>query len=170
MQMLNSQRGFTIIEIMTVLVIIGVLAAIAIPIMHGYQIRARNTEAVSDVYHLNLFESQFYSDHHQYAPIAVNDKSADGLISKNITLTGGGTALFEIRDLTPGVQVAVNTDASHQTMIIGALAAGSSSIIALDPDAGGGYHVIPLNGTFSAASLPGATSGSDLSSYPLYQK
>jgi len=168
--MTSRQQGFSIIEIMTVLVIIGILAAIAIPLMHGYQIRARNTQAVSDIYHLFLFENQFYDENHEYVPIAPSDKQADGLISKNVTLSDGSSALFEIRTLTADVQMAVNTDAGNQTIVIGGLAAGSSDIIALDPDAADGYRVIPLSGSFSAASLPNATTGNDLSTYPLYQQ
>lgn len=168
--MASRQQGFSMIEIMTVLVIIGILAAISIPLFHSYQVRARNTQAISDVYHLYLFENQFYDEHHEYVPIASSDKHADGLISKSITLSDGSTALFEIRTLTPDVQVAATTDTGNQTIVMGGLAAGSSDIIALDPDAANGYHAIPLSGTFSEASLPAATPGNDLSAYPIYQK
>ncbi|WP_231288337.1 prepilin-type cleavage/methylation domain-containing protein [Mariprofundus ferrooxydans] len=158
------------IELMTVLAIISILAAIAIPMFRGYQIRARNVQAISDVYHLYLFENQFYDEHREYVPIAVGDKQADGLISKNVTLSDGSTVLFEIRTLTPDVQVAVTTDTNNQTLVMGGVAAGSNDIIALDPDAANGYHAIPLSGTFSEASLPAATSGNDLSAYPTYQQ
>jgi len=168
--MTSRQQGFSMIEIMTVLVIIGVLAAIAIPLFHSYQVRARNTQAIADVYHLYLFENQFYDEHNEYVPIASSDKQADGLISKNVTLSDGSTALFEIRTLTPDVQVAVTTGTGNQTLVMGGVAVGSSDIIAMDPDAGDGYHAIPLSGTFSEASLPAATSGNDLSAYPIYQK
>jgi len=168
--MTDRQQGFSIIEIMTVMVIIGILAAIAIPLMHGYQVRAKNTQAVSDVYHLLLFENQFYDENHEYVSIAPSDKQANGLISKNVTLADGSSALFEIRTLTAGVQIAVNTDAGNQTIVIGGITAGSSDIIALDPAAADGYHIIPLSGSFSASSLPNATTGKDLSAYPLYQQ
>ncbi|WP_018295306.1 prepilin-type N-terminal cleavage/methylation domain-containing protein [Mariprofundus ferrooxydans] len=168
--MTSRQQGFSMIEIMTVLVIIGVLAAIAIPLFHSYQVRARNTQAIADVYHLFLFENQFFDEHNEYVAIVAGDKHADGLISKNVTLSDGSTALFEIRTLTPDVQIAVNISNDRQTIVLGGVAVGSTDIIAMDPDAADGYHAIPLSGSFSESSLPASTSGNDLSAYPIYQK
>jgi prepilin-type N-terminal cleavage/methylation domain-containing protein len=67
---MNNNRGITLTELIIVIAIIGILAAIAIPAYIGQQTRAARTEASSNLEALRLLEEQFFSERGQYAPPA----------------------------------------------------------------------------------------------------
>lgn len=62
----RNQKGFTLIELMIVIAIIGILAAIAIPQFSSYRAKSFNTASVSDVRNLRTDLEAYYAEWEQY--------------------------------------------------------------------------------------------------------
>ena len=82
---MNRTRGFTMIELMIVVAIIGILAAIAIPLFASVQGRARVAKAQADLRSLASAVSLFQA-HMGALPAALTD------LTQTTTNTAGQTA------------------------------------------------------------------------------
>ena len=65
-RMFKNKRGFTLIELMIVIAIIGILAAIAIPQFAKYRTRAYNSAALSDLKNFQTDMEAYYSENQEY--------------------------------------------------------------------------------------------------------
>src|SRR4029079_5418028 len=64
----KDDRGFTMIELLVVVVIIGILVAIAVPVYLNYRKGAANKSAASDVRGAMTAVEQFYTDNGSQSP------------------------------------------------------------------------------------------------------
>jgi len=63
---LKKEKGFTLIELMIVVAIIGILAAIAIPQFSTYRVKAFNSAATSDMGTAEIVFENFFNDNSKY--------------------------------------------------------------------------------------------------------
>lgn len=68
---LRKQEGFTLIELMIVVAIIGILAAIAIPNFLQYQMKSRQSEAKTNLQAIKTSEVSFQGERGCYIGVAV---------------------------------------------------------------------------------------------------
>ncbi len=114
---LHKKEGFTLIELMIVIAIIGILAAIAIPQFSAYRARSYNSAAQSDLRNATTAQEAYYVDWATYTD------STDAL-------TGGTYGLY----LSDNVTFVINasTDRNGYTMDSWH-ASGSSSFTVTGP-------------------------------------
>jgi type IV pilus assembly protein PilA len=145
--MKSVQKGFTLIELMIVVAIIGILAAVAIPAYQDYTIRARVQEAVSLSQPARTSLGIACSDGTLSA--GTNNASLDlpaatSITSRYVGSAGNDGVLVDGTDLS----VAVITIAAEN------LGAGTSGTIRYEAACGAAGLKWTISGTLAAKFLP----------------
>lgn len=75
---MKTQRGFTLIELMMALVVVGILTAIALPSYTSYIVRGKVPDATSNLATKRVQMEQFFLDSRTYlaAPACVTDTTS----------------------------------------------------------------------------------------------
>jgi type IV pilus assembly protein PilA len=105
--MKSFQKGFTLIELMIVIAIIGILAAIAIPAYQNYTIRSQVTEGLSLADGFKTSISEYYDQNGTWPATAatINQLQVTGKYVSGITL---GAANGQIIITYSGAQANAN--------------------------------------------------------------
>jgi len=114
---MKNQKGFTLIELMIVIAIVGILTAIAIPAYQDYAIRARVSEG------LQLASS---------IKLGVSDTYASGTALANIDSLGTAGSSFDATNIVSGITV---TNGVITITYVAAQVGGTSFTVALTPTA-----------------------------------
>jgi len=113
----GQQRGFTLIEVMIVVVIIGVLASIALPAYTDYVDRSRRTDAKTSILNLAQQFERCYTRQSNYEDAscpaaAIGAPSNEGFYSITIVST---STTYTIEAEPTGVQARDSTKCSKFT-------------------------------------------------------
>ena len=84
----NNEKGFTLIELMIVIAIIGILAAIAIPQFSAYRMRSFNAAAVADIRNVATAQEAYFVDNSIYCatPGSIQGPTYGLYLSGNVNL------------------------------------------------------------------------------------
>jgi len=75
---LNNQKGFTMIELMIVVAIIGILSAIAIPNFLNFRMKAKTSEAKSNLGAIRSCEEAYHAEHETYKETTASPATVAG--------------------------------------------------------------------------------------------
>jgi len=88
--MTQNRKGFTLIEVVVVTVVIGVLAAVAVPRLAGSKDKAYVAAMKADLHTIAIYEEQFAAENHgqYFGGTATTDSPLNGFTpSKDVTMT-----------------------------------------------------------------------------------
>jgi len=85
----KSRKGFTLIELMIVVAIIGILAAIAIPNFIRFQLKAKTSEGKVNVAAIRTAEEAYFSEFGTYVEGTVSPSTNGGTAKTAFTDMGG---------------------------------------------------------------------------------
>ena len=87
----HNNRGFTLIELMIVVAVIGILAAIAVPSYRSYVVRAARVEAQTELLELASLQEKIFLNSNSYAYSVTNPYNGTSAAGAGLGRASGQT-------------------------------------------------------------------------------
>ena len=119
--MKRIQSGFTLIELMIVIAILGILAAIAIPAYQDYSVRAKVSEGIGAAAPIKLAVSEYYQSESGWpgSLLDAGQGALDTQYTNSVTIVGSmGSGAFSIEIDTTATGVANATGVNTMYIIM----------------------------------------------------
>ncbi len=139
--MKRLQQGFTLIELMIVVAIVGILAAIALPAYQDYVVRSKLSEAEAAIAACKTSVAEYTSSHSGTTPKDIDQSGCSDVATKyvkSLTITGGGAAPKQ-------VDLIATTQATGSTLN----GAAGDCILSLSSNQAGTFEITSWTPTFS---------------------
>jgi type IV pilus assembly protein PilA len=172
----KSNKGFTLIELMIVVAIIGILAAIAIPNFLRFQLKSKSSEGKVNIAAIRTAEESYIAEFGVYVPADASPADADRATTSKVPFidTGAVGTNFDTLGWAPegqvffqyAVDVGTGADSSAYTIAARADIDGDGTDQVwgyVKPTTGTVAGIVStLDGACAANGLPNPVTGGDL--------